>query len=188
MTAVASTPIDALRREHANMRSVLALVAHQLDRLESQGSADYVLLANALYYMRKFPGHVHHPKEDLIFDKLEAADPSWKVEVEKLRAQHREIYTLENELIEAALDCPRPLTEAASRLLERGRRYLQVQREHSEIEERLLFPQALAVLKARDWTEISGKIKEVNDPLFGIHGGDRYRLLYEHLMRESSAV
>ena len=188
MTAKTSTPIDTLRREHANMRSVLALVAHQLDLLESRGSADYVLLTNALYYMRKFPGHVHHPKEDLIFDKLEAADPSWKAEVEKLRAQHHEIYTLEHELIEAALDCPRPFTEAATRLLERGRRYLQVQREHSEAEERLLFPQALAVLKARDWKEISGKVKQVDDPLFGAHGGDRYRLLYEHLMRESSAV
>ncbi|MGE5624536.1 MAG: hemerythrin domain-containing protein [Bacillota bacterium] len=183
-----STPIDALRREHANMRSVLALVARQLDMLEATGSADFVLMANALYYMRKFPGHVHHPKEDLIFDKLEKADPAWKDEVAKLRSQHQEIYALEDELVEAALDNPRPLTEDARKLLEKGRRYLKLQREHSEAEEKILFPQALTALKARDWSEIAGKVKQVDDPLFGAHNGSRYRLLYEHLMRESSAV
>lgn len=184
----AATPIDALCREHANMRSVLTLVAHQLDLLESTGTADYVLLANALYYMRKFPGHVHHPKEDLIFEKLAAADPAWKSEVGKLRLQHLEIYAMEDELIEAALDSPRSLTEEARLFLEKGRRYLRLQREHSEAEERLLFPQALATLKAKDWNEVSKAVKQVTDPLFGAHSGERYRLLFEHLMRESDGV
>lgn len=168
------------------MRSVVALIAHQLDHLEQFGAADYVLTANALYYMRKFPSHVHHPKEDLIFKKLAERDPAWKGEVDKIHAQHQEIYALEDELIEMALDNPSAGTEAVATLLDKGRRYLQLQRQHSEKEEKLLFPQAQAVLTARDWAAVAGLAKEVEDPLFGQHGSGRYRLLYEHILREAS--
>ena len=183
-----SAILDGLRRDHANMRSVLMLVAHQLDNLESFSGADYVLLANALYYMRKFPSHVHHPKEDLIFERLAEQDRAWKAEVEKLRAQHNEIYDLEDELIERALDNPAAGSEPMRELLERGRHYLQLQRRHSETEERLLFPQAEAVLGPRDWSALAGRVREVEDPLFGRHGSGRYRLLYEHILREADGA
>jgi hemerythrin-like domain-containing protein len=181
----APNPIDSLRREHANMRSVLALISHQLDNIERIGAADYVLLANALYYMRKFPSHIHHPKEDAIFRCLAARDPAWKAEVEKIHKQHQEIYALEDELIEMTLDNPRDGSEAVAAIMEKGRRYMQLQREHSEKEEKLLFPQAQASLTARDWASVAGLVREVEDPLFGLHGSGRYRLLYEHIMRES---
>jgi len=182
---IAPSPIDSLRREHANMRSVLALISHQLDNIERIGAGDYVLLANALYYMRKFPSHVHHPKEDAIFKRLAERDPAWKMEVDKIQKQHAEIYALEDELLEMTLDSPRDGSEAVAAILEKGRRYMQLQREHSEKEEKLLFPQAQVALTARDWAAVSGLAREVEDPLFGQHGSGRYRLLYEHIMRES---
>ncbi len=181
----APSPIDGLRREHANMRSVLALVSHQLDNIERIGGADYVLLANALYYMRKFPSHVHHPKEDAIFKRLAELDPAWKAEVEKVQKQHQEIYALEDELLEMTLDNPRDGSEAVAAIMEKGRRYMQLQRQHSEKEEKLLFPQALATLTARDWIAVAALVREAEDPLFGLHGSGRYRMLYEHIMRES---
>jgi hemerythrin-like domain-containing protein len=185
MKKASGTPIDDLRREHANMRSVLMVVARQLDKLEKMGATDSVLLANAVYYMRNFPGHVHHPKEDLIFARLGHADAAWKPEVDKVRMQHQEIYALEEELIELISENPPPASEASARLLGQGRRYLQLQRQHSESEERMLFPQALATLKPRDWAAMAGQIDRVDDPLFGKHVGTRYRLLYEHIMREA---
>lgn len=180
------SPLDSLRREHANMRSVLVLVDRQLDLLEAETGSDPVLLVNALYYMRKFPSLVHHPKEDAIFEHLVSIEPAWKAEVDKLRGQHREIYDLEDWLIEAALDTPRVRTPARARLVEFGRHYLDVQRQHSEAEERLLFPQALATLKPRDWDDIEKGFKAVEDPLFGEHSGERFHLLYEYLMREAA--
>jgi len=184
----AVNPIDGLRREHANMRSVVALISHQLDHLESYGAADYVLLANALYYMRKFPSHVHHPKEDFIFRRLAERDPAWKAEVDQIHAQHQEIYALEDELTERALDTPPAGGEEVAELLEKGRRYVQLQRQHSEKEERLLFPQAETALTSRDWTAVAGLVREVEDPLFGQHGSGRYRLLYEHILREAEGA
>ncbi len=180
------SPLDGLRREHANMRSVLMLVDRQLDLLEAESGNDPILLLNALYYMRKFPSLVHHPKEDAIFERLAAVEPAWKAEVEKLREQHREIYRLEDWLIEGSLDIPRAGTPERARLIEFGRHYLDLQRQHSESEERLLFPQALASLKPRDWEAIELRFKVVEDPLFGEHSGERFHLLYEYVMREAA--
>lgn len=182
------SPLDSLRREHANMRSVLVLIDRQLDLLEAEAGSDPILLVNALYYMRKFPSTVHHPKEDAIFDRLSAVEPAWKSEVEKLREQHGEIYRLEDWLIEASLDAPKPGTPDRARLIEFGRHYLDLQRQHSETEERLLFPQALASLKPQDWGAIEKGFKAVEDPVFGEHSGGRFHLLYEYIMREAAGL
>lgn len=179
-------PLDGLRRDHANMRSVVLLIAHQLDHLEQFGAADYVLLANALYYMRKFPSHVHHPKEDLILRRLAERDPAWRGEVAELLAQHQEIYRLEDELMERVLDGPAGGSEAVAELLKLGRRYVELQRRHTEKEERVLFPQVQAAFTGRDWSAVAGAVRNVEeDPLFGQHPSGRYRLLHEHLLREA---
>jgi len=181
-----TNPINTLRREHTNMRSVLVLVRDQLALLEARHAPDFVLLANALYYMRKFPGTVHHPKEDAVFERLAELDPSCRPVVERARRQHQEIYDLEDWLIETALNAPKPGTQIRARLVEFGRHYLDLQRQHSEAEEQLLFPVAARQLLTKDWAEIKRRFKQIDDPVFGIHPGDRYELLYEHLMRESA--
>ena len=184
--AAASTPLDGLRREHSNMRGVLALIDRQLALLEAETGNDLVLLMNALYYMRKFPGAVHHPKEDAIFERLAVTEPSWRGEVDRLREQHHEIYQLEDWLMEAALGAPKPGDPLRSRLIEFGRHYLQLQRLHSEFEEKTLFPQALTSLKPADWASIAARFRAVDDPLFGERPGERFHLLYEHLLREAA--
>jgi hemerythrin-like domain-containing protein len=183
-----SAVINTLRREHANMRSVLVLIGQELDKLDRDDEPNYVLLANALYYMRKFPSLVHHPKEDMIFKRLAAADEGYKAEVEKVRKQHNDIYELEDWLVELALNTPKRGSTAATRLREFGRRYLQTQREHSETEERVLFPRALQVLSDKDWAAMERESQQIDDPVFGEHSGERYQLLYDHIMRESNLV
>lgn len=179
-------PINALRVDHANMRSVLVLIRDQLDLLESGGVPDFVLLANALHYMRRYPGQAHHPKEDLIFAHLAEIAPALREAVEHAQREHRQIYEQEEWLIECALNAPKPGTLARGRLLDIGRGYLEAQRKHSEQEERVLFPQAEVLFSASDWADIGRAFKQVDDPLFGRSPGERYELLYEYLMRQSN--
>ena len=179
------TAIAALRQEHGNMRSVLVLIRDQLDLLETGRTPDFVLLANALHYMRRFPGQVHHPKEDLIFAKLLKSSPDLKEAVEHARREHQQIYEQEEWLIECALNAPKPGTHARKRLLDIGHAYLETQRKHSDREEQLLFPRAEEILQESDWEEVSRLFQELDDPLFGRNPGERYELLYDHLMREA---
>lgn len=170
------------------MRSVLVLVGGQLDALERNEQVDHVLLANALYYMRKFPSQVHHPKEDLIFHRLVVGDPAYKQEVERIREQHQQIYELEDWLVDMALHNPLPHSTERQRLIEFGRHYIQLQREHCMTEEKTLFPRAADVLTKKDWAMVDGLVKEIEDPLFGQHRGERYQTLYDYIMRQSSGV
>lgn len=177
--------IEALRAEHANMRRVLTLVDALLDEVEAGHTPNFVLLANALYYMRKFPSEVHHPKEDFIFRLLYARDPSLLDEVSYARDEHNEIAEMEDWLVELVLDAPRPGTAARKRMLETGRRYIATQRRHSEREERLLFPRAETALTGQDWADVAARFKQIDDPVFGQHGQDRYETLYKHLMHQA---
>ena len=182
MTAKA---ISTLKTDHANMHSVLALMGRLLDEIEAHLTPNFVLLANALYYMRKFPGQVHHPKEDLIFGLLCARDPSLVDQVSYARDEHREIAEMEDWLVELVLDAPRPGTTARQRMLEFGRRYIDTQTRHSEREERLLFPRAEQALCEEDWAKVANQFKHIDDPVFGLHGQDRYQTLFEHLMHRA---
>lgn len=178
--------IDKLRREHADMRRVIILIRLQLDLLERHAQPDLVLLTNALYYMRKFPSVVHHPKEELIFEKLLARGAPVQKEVEQLHAQHQEIYALEDDLIELALALQKGDCKAEARLLEFGRHYLAIQSMHVETEERFLFPAALQNLRAYDWKDVRKKSVSIDDPLFGSNPPERYRYLYDYLLREAA--
>lgn len=181
---MSTSPINKLRQEHGDMRSVLVVIRDQLDLLEAGRTPDFVLLANALHYMRRFPGQVHHPKEDLIFAHLAERAPDLCKAVEHARREHQQIYEQEEWLIECALNAPKPGTQARSRLLDIGRAYLEAQRKHSEREERVLFPAAEARFDAADWEDLMHAFQEVDDPLFGRNPGERYELLYEHLMQQ----
>jgi len=178
--------IDKLRREHADMRRVIILIRLQLDLLERHAEPDLVLLANALYYMRKFPSVVHHPKEELIFEKLLARGAPVQKEVEQLHAQHQEIYALEDNLVELVLALQKGDNQAQARLLEFGRHYLALQAMHVETEERILFPAALQNLRPYDWKDVRKKSVSIDDPLFGSNPTERYRYLYDYLLREAA--
>ena len=167
------------------MRRVLQVIRDQLTLLETGRTPDFVLLANALHYMRRFPDQVHHPKEDLIFAHLTERAPEMRKSVEYARREHQQIYEQEEWLIECALNAPKPGTLARGRLLDIGRAYLEVQREHSEREESILFPAAEAHFSAADWEDLARAFQEVDDPLFGRNPGERYELLYEHVVKQT---
>ncbi|MDE2234268.1 MAG: hemerythrin domain-containing protein [Gammaproteobacteria bacterium] len=178
--------IEKLRREHAGMRKIIFVIRSQLDLIERHAEPDLILLTNALYYMRKFPSVVHHPKEELIFEKLLARGAPVQKEVEQLHAQHEEIYALEDNLIELALALQKGDPKAQAQLLEFGRHYLAVQALHVETEERILFPSALQNLKAYDWKHVRKQAVSIDDPLFGSNPSERYRYLYDYLLREAA--
>ncbi len=178
--------IDKLRREHTGMRKIIIVIRTQLDLIERHQEPDLILLTNALYYMRKFPSVVHHPKEELIFEKLLARGAPVQKEVEQTHAQHQEIYALEDNLIELSLAVQKGDLEAQTKLLEFGRQYLAVQALHAETEERILFPSALHNLRAYDWKDVRKKAVSIDDPLFGNNPTERYRYLYDYLLREAA--
>lgn len=181
--------IDKLRREHTGMRSILRIIEEQLEQLERQGDSpkpDLVLLVNALHYMRTFPSVVHHPKEELVFGRLIDADAPCRQEIRELEQQHREIYQLEDSLIDAVMALQNGEDGMTGEILSLGRRYITVQRQHAVTEEQIIFPIALQLLTEKDWRHVESKADLIEDPLFGGSVTEAYRALYNYIMQEAA--
>lgn len=162
------------------MGRVLGLIRIQLDLLARHADTDITLLGNSLYYMRKYPSAVHHPKEDAVFERLLAIGAHASDEIRRTMRQHQELYVLEDQLIDMALGSDR---RAPPRLLELGHQYLRTHAEHMQTEEATIFPEALRRLSLSDWRHINSRFRHIDDPVFGVRVGERYRLLHDFLLR-----
>ena len=142
--------ISQLLYEHIRMRRVLRIVERQLDLAESCATPDLKLLQNALGYLRGVPARLHHSHEDLMFDKLQAADPGLTDDLAFLRRQHAELYEWEDWLLQLVVQAKSLGHAVVPRLLFVGRNYLRVQKNHASFEEQVIFPRAARILTAAD--------------------------------------
>ncbi|HEV2320934.1 MAG TPA: hemerythrin domain-containing protein [Gammaproteobacteria bacterium] len=172
--------IDTLLAQHREMREVLGFVTAQLDMIARNEQPDLMLLNEALRYMRRFAGLVHHPVEERVCERLLELRPALQPEVGRLSDQHRRIYELEAWLAEAVQQAAREGAAAFPRLLDFGRTYLLVQKQHSEMEEDCIFPHALAVLRAGDWRLLRRRIKALSDPRLQEIAAHCLRVLRRH--------
>ena len=129
---------------------------------------------------------MHHTKEDLIFEHLRRIDPDAAEVVAGAGADHRSLsrasQCFASTLRNVAHDAERPRdwfeTVAQS--------YIGKTRAHMQLEERILFPLALARLKDEDWRAIeaaraSGAAPA--DPLFGPTVEKKYLALHERILQ-----
>ena len=68
--------IDLLLEEHRNIEKLLLVVEHELEIFDSSGRPDYEILQTIIQYFQDYPESCHHPKEEMIFEKLKARDPA----------------------------------------------------------------------------------------------------------------
>ena len=62
--------------DHVNFGRLLNLLEGQLQLLHDDGSPDYELMLDIMYYMTHYSDLLHHPKEDIVFARIKARDAS----------------------------------------------------------------------------------------------------------------
>jgi len=111
------------------------------------------------------PDTCHHPKEDVIFERLVARDAAAAASIGDLETEHREgakRLRLVAETVEAVLnDKDLPHSTVSDIIYD----FMECEREHMMMEERTVFPAALKVLRPADWAEIALKLADREDPL-----------------------
>jgi hemerythrin-like domain-containing protein len=161
MTAV----IEVLRREHCNIERLLCVLERQLNVFDRGGRPDYEIFQAVIEYFKDYPDSCHHPKEDLIFEKLQARNPLAAEMVGDLQAEHRkEAARLERiaQVVDAVLgdqDFVRLDVDAIIR------DFIDHERQHMVMEERTVFPAALKALLPADWADVALKFADRYDPL-----------------------
>lgn len=180
-----SRVLDELRRDHRNMAKILAIVEGQARLLREGRIADLDLVERAMDYSLSYPDLCHHPKEDLVFERVAARDPSARASVDRLVAEHRELATLTRRLAEVVHQVALDEQVPRDRLVAAAESYVELTRRHIREEEAELFPLAERRLSAADWDEIDAAAAKRPDPLFGGGIEERYLALHQRIMQLS---
>ncbi len=177
--------IVLLRAEHVNFAKLLDLLDEQLDLFHKDDSPNYELMLDIMFYMTHYPDLIHHPKEDLAFEKIKERNGNVRPAMEELMKEHVLMKESGQRLV-ADLDgivngsiVPRERIEGP------GRTYVANFRSHMEKEETDLFPVAAKLLRPNDWSAIDAAIGPLEDPIFGKSAEKRYAAIREQIARET---
>ena len=179
--------IATLQHEHRYFESILDVLDEQAAKLAS-GECDFYLLQDVLHYMVSYPDVYHHPREDLIFERLLRADVTSQNAVQSLIDGHKEIYKHTNRLlkmIDRIVDGGSPNTDTLQTSLNR---YASEHRKHIKTEDTIVFPAAVEMFTPHDWAAINSAARHNQDPLFGRAVKRRYHRLAENLYDRAELI
>jgi hemerythrin-like domain-containing protein len=152
-----------------------------LDGLESAGIGDWYLMQDIVRYLHEYSDTVHHPTEDLMFEKLVQRNPDRKEDVARLRREHVMLEKNTSQLVRVLeTGTKRRTEEDAKKVRDGARGYIRRLRKHMQFEQDELFPSATRCLTSKDWHDIELSLEIAEDPLFGDRVQREYRVLYEY--------
>lgn len=154
-----------LQQEHKNLGSLLDVLDEQILDIEAGHAPDDRLLKSVADYLSGYPDEVHHPKEDLIFRKMEQRDASIAAKLSRLIEEHRKLHELTSDFAAAVGGSSGQTSSRTSHILVAMKNLADYYRHHIEMEEKHFFPAALRVLNDEDWAEINFAVSEQADPL-----------------------
>ena len=174
--------LDVLGDDHRNMARLFDLLARELNTFKDSGRPDYDLVESILEYCLHYPDLCHHPKEDLIYEKLQTRDPASANVIGNLKIEHQKLSALTMRFSSALRNVLEDQTLLRDWFLELGNDFLTLTRSHMLMEEVLFFPAARKALTDEDWAELDDAWETVADPLFGEQTQKKYEGLYQEIM------
>ncbi len=149
--------MQALRKEHADMAVLLDLMDRQIAQFQEGAAPDFDLVRGIIGYFLTYPDLYHHPKEDLIAERLRSRAPEQAARLDGLHSSHHDLAYLTRRLATATVDqMVRPGDEPRQWFSSLGRDFVDSNRRHMAMEEEHFFPLALQVLSDHDWAELDG--------------------------------
>lgn len=174
--------VERIRKEHAGMQRLLRILERQIDAFEDAGKPDYDLLREVLFYFTDFPDKCHHPKEDLLAEKLLEADPDRAAPLRGLEAQHEELAQLTKRMATMLDNVMMDAEVSRDRVVQATREFIDSQLHHMEMEERHFLPLAEGLLSENAIDPPQEEIFARQDPLFETQTEQRYAKLIEEIL------
>ncbi|MCF7983748.1 MAG: hemerythrin domain-containing protein [Thiohalocapsa sp.] len=181
-----SVLLTRLAEDHRRLARLLNLLEALLDRFHSGDEPDYELMCEMLEYMIDYADQVHHPSEDLIFERLLQGPEQGHDVLRRLMLQHDALAGLNRRFRESLEGIVHEEVLRRDEVEQQGRELLGTLREHMVLEDTQAFPLAHRMLTEADWAEIEARAPSVDDPVFGHSDPERFRALYAHLKTELS--
>lgn len=175
--------IEILRQEHRNIEKLLLVLERELDVFARGDRPDYEVVHAVIGYFQVYPDAYHHPLEDRVFEKLKVRDYAVVAKIGDLAADHRRgaerlrkvARAVENVLADREL-----LRRTVNDII---RDFIEQERRHMAMEERVFFPAAINALQPADWAEIASRLTDQSDPLFSEVVEEKFEVVRRHIMQ-----
>ena len=178
-----SNIIQILLEEHRNIDKLLLVLEHELEVFDRSEEPDYEIFQAVVQYFQDYPERCHHPKEDMVFDKLKVRDADLAARVGDVENEH-EVETLRlNRLAEAIDDVLAGREVLRQTFHDVVQDFIDHQRRHMDKEEHMLFPAAVQRLRPEDWAEIDARLSDRKDPLFNGAIETKFQALQRTILR-----
>jgi len=175
--------IDVLLEEHRNIEKLLLVLEQELDVFDHSEPPDYEILQAIIEYFQDYPEDYHHPKEDIVFEKLKLRDPSAVARIGDVEAEHQLETKRLQRFAQAVNDILAGREYPRQGFHDVVRDFIEHQRQHMHKEERLLFPAAVNALQPGDWAEIDSRMNNRKDPLFDGVTDKKFDALRQTILR-----
>jgi hemerythrin-like domain-containing protein len=161
-----SNIIQILLEEHRNIDKLLLVLEHELEVFDRSEEPDYEILQAVIQYFQDYPESCHHPKEDMVFEKLKVRDSAAANRIGDVEAEHQVETKRLRRLVEAVEEILAGREFLRQTFHDVVHDFIEHQRQHMDKEERLLFPAAVQGLRPDDWAELDARLNDQKDPLF----------------------
>jgi hemerythrin-like domain-containing protein len=179
-----STLISKIHQDHVNMARILKLIASEIDALVAEEPRDLEVLDDAMRYMINYADKLHHPKEDIMFHRLQAVAPQTRDLVEDIFSEHQTIAKLGSEFHELVQAVEYGDFVLREEIIAKGREYVRTLYAHMSKEEEHLLKTAKQMLSSENHADLDIEADELVDPLFAEEVREEFKALYDYILRQ----
>jgi len=177
--------LERLTQDHRHLSRLLNLFDGLLDRFHEGNEPDFELMCEMLEYMESYADQVHHPSEEVIFDRLRARTNETYPVLDVLTKQHVLLGQMNKRFRQSLDGIVHEEVLRRDDVEVQGREFVKTMWEHLKLEEAEAFPLARERLSSSDWDELLDEVPSVDDPVFGDADPARFRTLFQHLMSQA---
>jgi hemerythrin-like domain-containing protein len=178
-----SSIIDILLEEHRNIEKLLVVLEQELEVFDHSEPPDYEILRAIIEYFQDYPEDYHHPKEDIVFEKLKLRDPAAVKRIGDVEAEHQVEAERLQRFAQAVDDILAGREYPRQSFHNVVQEFIEHQRQHMHKEEQLLFPAAVKALQPDDWAGIDARMSNRKDPLFDDAVETKFTALRQSILR-----
>ncbi len=175
--------IKVIRSEHCSLAAVLHGMLYLVRHIRYGAEPSFDVLEAMVHYINAFPEQCHHPKEEMLFESVQARDSTASPLIERLQAEHRagseKIRRMELALVTFRQHGTKQLAQFSSAVAD----YATFQWDHASTEENELIPLAEIFLTTSDWDTINTAFAAHTDPLRDENPGGEYHELFRRIVK-----
>lgn len=182
-------PLIAIADEHKYVLRLITILEDEARTLAEGEPADFECMADILNYITHYPDRYHHPKEELIFDRMVDADAKIQKILKTLRRDHGRVATMGQGITDAIEEVKKSSSKKKRcDLAKTIETYTLRLREHINLEETQIFVPAATLLSKADWKAIDKEIKPILDPIFGEKKSEEFMSLFGRYITHAASV